>query len=182
VGVGGGLRVLCVAVFFLAFRNRELNREVQEARSSEAQLRAQREEAAGQIASLSQRANNESGRPQAQANIPDLTFTLVGGIVRRESRGEVLAVPKDRPWIRLEMLIDEDTFEAYEATLYTADMREPRREEGLKSRSTAKGIKVAWRIPSDSVQNGDYILQLNGKQIGSKPEALSVYSFRVLHK
>jgi len=180
--VGAVCAVLCVAVFFLSFRNRELNREIQEARTSEAQLRAQRDEAVGQIASLSQRANNESGRPQAQANIPDLTFTLVGGIVRGESRGEVLTVPKGRPWIRLEMPIDEDTFGAYEATLYTADMRELRREEGLKSRSTAKGIQVAWRIPSDSLQNGDYILQLNGKQVGSKPEALSVYSFRVLHK
>lgn len=180
--LGAVCALLCVAVFFLAFRNRELNREIRDARTSEARLRAQRDEAVGQIASLSQRPNNESAGPQAQTNIPDLTFTLVAGIVRGESQGVVLVVPRDRTWIKLEMPIDEDLFKAYEAVLYTVEMREVRRGENLKSRSTATGIKVDWRIPSDSAQNGNYILELNGKEDGTAPERLNAYSFRVVRK
>ena len=145
-------------------------------------MRTQRDEAVGQIASLSGHPNDESVRGSAQSGIPDLTFTPVAGIERGKSHNEVLAVPRDRPWIRLEMPIDEDLFKAYEAVLYTIEMREVRRGENLKSRSTVTGIEVDWRIPSDSVQNGDYVLQLNGRKDGQASEHLSVYSFRVVRK
>lgn len=174
--------VLCVAVFFLTFKNHQLNREIRDARDNEARLRTQRDEAVRQITTFNQRVNDESVKPPAQSGIPDLTFTLVAGIVRGESRGEVLVVPRDRPWMRFEMPIDEDAFKAYEAVLYTAEMREVRRRGNLKSRSTATGLKVDWRIPSDSVPGGDYILQLIGKANGSEAEPLSVYSFRLIHK
>jgi hypothetical protein len=174
--------VLCVAVFFLTSKNRELNRELLDARNSETRLRTQRDEAVGQIASLNRVAKGESAKPPVRGDIRDLAFTLVASIVRGESRGEVLVVPSDRPWIRLEMPIDEDAFKGYEAVLYTPEMREIRRGESLKSRATANGIRVDWRIRSDSVQTGDYILQLNGKQDGGEAEPLTAFSFRLIHK
>jgi anti-sigma factor RsiW len=180
--LGTACVILCVAVSLLTFKNRELNREVQDARNSEARMRTQRDEAVGQIASLSGHPSDESARSQAQSGIPDLTFTPVAGIERGESHNAVLVVPRDRPWIRLEMPIDEDLFKTYEAVLYTIEMRKVRRGENLKSRSTATGIKVDWRIPSDSIQNGDYVLQLNGKEGGQASEHLNAYSFRVVRK
>ncbi len=80
------------------------------------------------------------------------------------------------------MPIDEDAFKAYEAVLYTPEMREVRRGENLKSRSTVTGIVVDWRIRSDWVPSGDYILQLNAKRDVSEAEPVSAYSFRVVHK
>lgn len=174
--------VLCVTVFFLIFKNHQLSREIHDARDNEARLRTQRDEAVGKIASLSQRPNDEPARGPTQSSIPDLAFTLVAGTVRGESRAEVLVVPRDRPWIKLEMPIDEDAFKAYEAVLYTAEMREVRRGGNLRSQSTATGFKVDWRIPSGSVPGGDYIVQLNGKADGSEAEPLSAYSFRLIHK
>jgi hypothetical protein len=180
--LGAVCAVLCIAVFVLTFRNHELNLELLNARNNEAQLRTQRDEAVGRIVSLSPRPNEEPASGPAQNSIPDLAFTLVAGIVRGESRGEVLVVPQDRPWVRLEMPIDEDPFKAYEAVLYTVDMREVRRGSNLRSQPTATGRKIEWRIPSGSVPNGDYILQLNGKADGKEAEPLSAYSFRLIHK
>jgi anti-sigma-K factor RskA len=173
--------VLCMAVFFLTFRNRELNRELLDARNSEARLRTQRDEAVGQIASLNQVAKDQSAKPPVRADARDLAFTLVAGIVRGESM-EVLVVPRDRPWIRLEMPIDEDAFKGYDAVLYTPEMHELRRGQNLKSRPTANGIKVDWRIPSESLESGDYVLELIGKEDSSVTERLSVYSFHLVRK
>ena len=178
--------VLCVAVFFLMFRNQELNRDLLDARKNEARLRTQKDDAVGQIGRLSQStqqpASDEKEKHLARRGVPDLTFALVAGIVRGESGQQVLTVPRDRPWIRLEMPIDEDPFKGYEAVLYTVEMHEVQRGESLKSRSTITGIKVDWRIPSDSIKSGDYILELNGKQDGNVTERLSVYSFHLIRK
>ena len=184
--LGAICMVMCVAVIFLTFRNRDLNRKLLNARNSETELRTQRDEAVGQIARLSQStqqlASDEKEEHLARRTVPDLTFALVAGILRGESGQQVLTVPRDRPWIRLEMPIDEDPFNGYEAVLYTVEMHEVRREESLKSRSTVTGIKVDWRIPSDSIKSGDYILELNGKQDGNVTERLSVYSFHLVRK
>jgi hypothetical protein len=174
--------VLCVAVFLLTFRNRELNRELLNARNNETALRTERDEAVGQIASLSQTPKGEPANPLARSDVRELAFTLAAGIVRGESQGQILVVPRDRPWIRLEMPIDEDAFKGYEAVLYTPEMHELRRGQSLKSQSTANGIRIDWRIPSESLQSGDYVLQLNGKQDGGEAEPLTVFSFRVIHK
>src|SRR5260370_13711277 len=175
-----------VAVIFMTFRNRDLNRKLMNARNSETELRTQRDEAVGQIARVSQStqqlASDEKEKHLARGGVPDLTFALVAGIGRGESGQQVLTVARDRPWIRLEMPIDEDPFKGYEAVLYTVEMHEVQRGESLKSRSTITGIKVDWRIPSDSIKSGDYILELNGKQDGNVTERLSVYSFHLIRK
>lgn len=181
--LGAACAVLCIAVFFLLFRNRELNLNLLNARNNEMRLRTQRDEALEQVASLSQGTKNESAKAQAQSNAPDLAFVLVGSIVRGQSQSEVLVVPKDRPWIRLEMPIDEDAFARYEAVLYTVEMQEIRRADNLKAQPAPKGAGIVdWRVPSDSLQDGDYILQLNGKKDDREGEPLSVYSFRVTHR
>jgi hypothetical protein len=178
---------LAVLLFVARIQNGELSRDLREATESEAKLRSQRDTAIGQLAKKTQTIDQHPDDQTKQTGVPDLVFKLIASITRREAdekpRSEmILLVPTDRPWIKLQMPIEEDTFRWYEAVLNTPEMREVGRGKGLRSQSSHNGIEVDWRIRSDSLPNGSYILELKGRQDGSEPELVSAYSFRVIHK
>lgn len=178
--------VLLVGVL-LGLQNYRLRRELQGAQASANQLRRQQDALRKQIAKpgvQSQQApESEQGNQVARLEPPaDLTFRL--GPHERGAVGQGdLVIPQNRPSVRLEMVLERDEYETYEAVLLPPDQKkEVLRGNALRSHSIGGRAVVSWRFQSNSIQSGDYVVRLNGKTAAGTEENVESYSLRVVHK
>lgn len=171
----------------LGLQNYRLRRELQGAQANTNQLRLQQDTLRKQVEDLSaQRQHAPEGEQSgqlAQLEPPaDLTFRLVPGV--RGAVGEAdLVIPPNRPWVRLEMVLERDEYKIYEAVLMPPEQsKEILRAKLLHSHSLGGSIVVSWRFRSDSIQSGDYIVRLTGEAATGKLENVESYRFRAVRK
>ena len=81
--------------------------------------------------------------------------------------------------IALADYLDRDPFPAYRVSLQTADGDELWNLGLLKPMMTGDGKAVKFNLPSNRLDQRDYVLLLQGKSGGSKFENVSAYPFRV---
>jgi hypothetical protein len=179
----------------LGFQNYRLRRELHEAQANGSQLHRQQDALREQIAELSahpqQAPESEIDSQVARLEPPvDLTFRLVPGVLRDTVGQGDLVIPRNRPWVRLEMVLERDEYKTYKAVLLTPEAvllppeqrKEVLRGTALHSHSIGGSTIVSWRFPSNSIQPGDYVVQLSGETAAGSGEDVASYSFRAVHK
>jgi hypothetical protein len=106
-----------------------------------------------------------------------VVLSLVPGGVR----GPGTSLPSIRlPHVQLLLILDQDNYKTYKAELQTADGGTVLQSGALHSQNQDGKMLVAWKIPAQAVQPGDYIVQLKGLNERGGLEDVESYSFRAL--
>lgn len=108
-----------------------------------------------------------------------LAVLMTPGLSRDASGMQTIAVSRGIDFIRFELKLDRDLFPAYRVSLQTAGGDELWNLGLLKGSMTAAGKTVVFDLPSNRVEQRDYVLFLQGKSAGIKFENVSAYPFRV---
>ena len=178
-----GVAVL-LAISLLSVQNYSLHKDLRDARVDATRIHQENNALRGQIAALNQNPQLQKDQKSSQVasleTPTELGFTLVTGSPRGTAVGRDL-VPPNGGWVRLEMVLDRDEFRSYEAVLQTAEGNDVLRAKHLQSTSIRGDRVVVWRVSSNSVLPGDYVLRLSGESEGKRIETES-YSFRVSSK
>jgi hypothetical protein len=184
------ITVLTAGVSLLSLRNYRLRRDLANARAGVTQPGPRQNDApsAHTIAPQAQeqrlpeiQVGDQVARLDPSAVLP---FRLFPGAVRGGEGGgkKELVVPKNCAWIRLEMVLDQDEFSAYEAVLQTAEGEEVLRTKALKSISMRGKRVLVWSLRSDRIPSGDYAVRLRGEKHDGGVEDAEFYILRVAHQ
>lgn len=108
-----------------------------------------------------------------------LAMLMTPGVARGASGMQTVSLDKGINFVRFELKLDRDPFPAYRVSLQTADGEELWNLGLLKAMMTASGKTVKFDLPSNRLDQRDYVLLLQGRSSGSKFENVSAYPFRV---
>ncbi len=108
-----------------------------------------------------------------------LAVLMTPGLSRDASGMQTIAISHGIDFIRFELKLDRDPFSAYRVSLQTAGGDELWDLGLLKASMTAAGKTVVFDLPSNRVEQRDYVLLLQGESAGNKFENVSAYPFRV---
>jgi hypothetical protein len=108
-----------------------------------------------------------------------LAVVMNPGLVRDASGMKTLNVTPTIDFIRFELKMDRDPFDAYRVSLQTADGDELWSMGLLRPSNTVSGKTIVFDLPSGRVEPRDYVLLLQGKSSGTKFQNVSAYPFRV---
>ena len=177
--------LLIAGVLGLALQDDALRGELQQAKTAQERLRKERDGLREQIKGFEdhnqQIPGSEQGNQVARLWVsPDLTFTLIPGTERGFNVAKKDLVIPPGPWIRLEMPLVGDEYISYEAVLLDSELHEVRRGKTLKSVQAGKA--VIWRLSSDAIKSGDYLVELIGKMKGGGTEKVQAFSFRIIRR
>ena len=111
-----------------------------------------------------------------------LAVVMTPGVVRDAAGMKTLDVDPRIDFIRFELKLDRDPFNAYRISLQTAGGDELWGMGLLKPSNTVIGKTIVFDLPSSRVEQRDYVLLLQGKSAGTKFENVSAYPFRVRKK
>jgi hypothetical protein len=108
--------------------------------------------------------------------------TLTPGLTRGEGQDAVrFPVSSDVDTLRLQLLVSDDHYNAYEASLIDSDGRVLATENNLKPQTVEGRMTVVLDVDSRLVPANDYRVKLN--RAGSNgPEPVATYTFRVQSK
>src|SRR5260370_23482590 len=138
-----------------------------------------------QIAALGEKQQlpaREESSQVARLELPaDLSFRVVPGATR-SGVADDLVVPLNGAWVRLEMLLDRDDFRSYETVLQNAEGKGVRHASDLTGVSIGGNLVVLWRVPSDSIPAGDYVLWLKGKTRDGSLKEVDYYRLTISRK
>jgi hypothetical protein len=172
----------------LWLQNYRLRRDLQMAQVTTNELRLQQDllrKQIEQIGALGQKAPQSDLESQVTQIEPPADLTLrLNAVVRGSgaSQGD-LVIPENRPWIRLEMVLERDEFRTYDAVVMPPEQdREILRGRALSGHSIGGSAVVSWRFQSYLIQSGDYVVKLRGQTAAGKLEDVHSYSFRVARK
>lgn len=116
----------------------------------------------------------------AQPPQPTLLAVLMSpGLARGSSGMKTITLDQGTNFVSFELKLDRDPFPAYRVSLQTADGEELWNLGLLKAMTTGNGKTVKFNLPSNRLDQRDYVLLLQGKSAGSKFENVSAYPFRV---
>jgi hypothetical protein len=137
-----------------------------------------------------QRADLERHQLELQQQLAALTlrlppaiqpFVLTSHLVRDPAQQKPLNIPLDVSSIPLQLVLDQDGFPSYIATLETAGGARLWQKSNLKSQPGQEGQHIiAIELPADVFSRGTYILKLAGISRNHKPDEVAVYIFRVV--
>ena len=183
---------IAVSGSWLLVENQRLRDGLQQAKAAQAGLRREGDALRQQIAGFegnprAQVQENQQGSEIAKLQTPvgpEMTLRLTPGIARGFGAApKTLVLLPTTSWLRLQLMLDRDEDKTYEAVLLTADGKEVSRGRDLRIQSMGGSTVVAWRIPAQSIQAADYIVQLTGQPAaGMIQEGVESYSFRVLRR
>lgn len=128
--------------------------------------------------------SQDKGRPQhseatdfAKQSESQVALSLVPGGVR----GAGSSMPSlHLPHVQLLLMLDKDNYKTYRAELQTADGETVARSMPLRSENQDGKLLVAWRIPAQAIQPGDFVVQLKGLNEHSGFDDVQSYTFRAL--
>jgi|HubBroStandDraft_6_1064221.scaffolds.fasta_scaffold63670_3 hypothetical protein len=177
---------------WMLVQNQKLRVGLQQAQAGQAELLREENTLRQQIAEFKGAAKdqvreNQKGSEVAKLEPPmglEMTLRLIPGIARGFGGApKTLVLLPTTSWLRLQLMVDRDEDRTYEAVLLTADGKEVSRGRDLRIHSMGGSTVVAWRIPAQSIQATDYIVQLTGQPAaGMIQEGVESYSFRVLRR
>ena len=185
-----GAVALVLAVLALGLQDYGMHRQLSETRADAAQLRRQHEALRAQLDNLAAASGHQSEEKPPDSQVAqlepqgDLHFLLVPGIVRGgvAARQKDLEISQNRTYLRLEMSLDRDEYQTYEAVLETPDSKEVLRGKTLKSHWSGRNHFVSWRFPLRLIHFGDFVVVLKGQNEKGILDPVQSYSFRAVYK
>ena len=100
--------------------------------------------------------------------------------LEREGTRPSLAIPPGTEWVRLRLLLEEDSHPSYAVTLQTPDGETLASLRGLRSASAAKARAADLTLPASALDDGTYIVELQGIPRQGAAETVATYHLRVL--
>lgn len=109
------------------------------------------------------------------------SVVLASGLTRDVSEGpRKVSVPANTDTLRLQLIIPQNHYTSYEATLAGADGVELTTQSNLISGAVDDQSAVIFDIPANLLPPGDYRVKLSGQNSGGSTVPVASYSFRVL--
>lgn len=178
---------LVVSGSWLLLQNWRLHGEVDRASIAQIELRNEKAALNNQITDLiAAKTNHANGHPAGAgtANVitdngTPISLTLLPTGLR--SGGPALPVLR-LPRLRLELMLESDNYQTYEAELQTVGSAVVLRVENLHAHQQAGQASISLSIPSQAIHAGDYVVQLKGRNEQGVLEGVQSYSFRVAEK
>jgi hypothetical protein len=176
---------------WLMLQNQQLRVGLHQALVGQADLRREKDNLRPQIAEIEgnhkdQIHENNQGSEVSKLNTPvgsEVTLRLTSGIARGSgAQQKTLVLPPGASSVQLQLMLNQDEYQIYEAILMTPEREEVSRGKALQSRRIRGGAVVSWRFPAHSVHPGDYIVQLTGRTAIGSQEDVGSFSFRVLRR
>lgn len=164
-------------------------REAQERpRSEESQQetgtrKTQEESTAPQASPLSTPQQKSVPSPSPTVNSAPQTVSLaltVGGV--RSGNGDripTLVIPQGTVQTRLQLVLKDNDYPSYQASLQTVGGTEIFSRSGVKPRSTKSGASFVFTLPASKLAGGDYVLTLRGISPDGEIDDLGKSLFRV---
>jgi anti-sigma factor RsiW len=191
--VSGAVALAAIAtISWLVITNHRLNSELGQMRAEQVELRRAQQELEAKIATLTARlqesvsgSHGQQPFPHTQPPGPDvMAFNLTPGLPRSAATIKQLVVPPGVRLVELKLYLEEDKYSSYRALLETLEGKPVRRKDGLKSHADSEGRPCfVFYIPSDLLDNGDYLVKLDGVAgTGEVEENISAYRFLVARR
>jgi hypothetical protein len=109
-----------------------------------------------------------------------LSFVLTPGLSRGDSEGgNRLTIPAGTGTVRLQLLLPENRYELYEASLVNAEGRTLTTNRNLAKELVNGQPGVVLDVAASLMPAGDYRVKLNGVNQDGNSEGLASYSFRI---
>jgi len=135
----------------------------------------------------------QEGAQSRPGSLPIVALTLFPGVLRSDAEQKTLVISPGPHLVRLQLDLENQTYDRYLATLETAEGRRIWLKEDLKSTPDTGGHTLVLELPSALLGNNDYILKLRGIRSGGAPtnqypgetqrlvaEEIAAYNFRVV--
>ena len=108
-----------------------------------------------------------------------LAVTLTPGLSRGDVASNRIAVPDGTGTVRLQLLLPENRYQSYEASLLDAEDRIIANKTNLTPESLNGQAAVGLDVSGKIIPPGDYRLKLNGVNPDGSTESVATYSFRI---
>lgn len=162
----------------LVQREQELQAQVNQARGRSEQLAEQLEREKEQRAQLEQQLTNPS---IAQPTV--VAFVLTASVLRSAEKTRPLVIPRGASFVQLQLDLESRIdYKSYRVVLETAAGEEIWSQDLPAARATKAGRAVVLRLPALVLDEGDYLLKLNGANAAGVFEEVDEYFFRVLKR
>lgn len=116
--------------------------------------------------------------PRDQGQV--LAVTLTPGLQRSEGETKRLTISSDIGTVRLQLILPENRYESYQATLLDFDGRTLTTKTNLKPETANGQPATFFDVLADLMSPGDYRVRLSGVASGGNVESVASYSFRIL--
>jgi len=161
-------------------RERELQRQLTEQRSSDAETEKELTRVRDRLAQLEQVAPDEQRGNAHQRDLKIIAFNL-SPQTRGIGQVPMLSVPAGTGYVVLTLELETDAFPAFRAVLKNpATGQIVWRSGNLKASGKSRTVRV--RLPASSLNAQNYTVELSGISASGATENLSSYSFRVVVK
>jgi hypothetical protein len=182
---------IVVSGSWLFVQNRRFRDGLRRALTGQAELRREGDALRQHIAELQGTARGQVRHNQQPSEVAKLetptepvpTLRLTPTVAR--SLGEpqkILLLPPTASRARLQLMLEQDEYGTYDAVLLTPAQNEVLRGKSMRSLSIGGSSAVVWSLPAQSLDSGDYIVQLKGRIAPGRLEDVASYSFRVLRR
>lgn len=118
------------------------------------------------------------GRAQITATPVLLAMSLMPGLTRSSGDIPKVTLAANASGVRFSLVLLDDNFAAYRATLVNADGREIWSRDKVPATTAREGKSVVLTVPSDVLSAGDYSFSLMGLPTSGDPENIGRYYFR----
>lgn len=110
------------------------------------------------------------------------SVVLASGLTRDVSEGpRKVSVSADTDTLRLQLILPDNRYQSYEATLVGADGVELTTKSNLITGAVDDQSAVIFDVPANLVPPSDYRVKLNGATSDGNTTPVATYSFRVLN-
>lgn len=116
--------------------------------------------------------------PPIRKTAPNPILAVFAGSVRSGGKINVLKLPKNAKGATLQLNLESVDYKIYQAKLTDADGNVLFQRGNLKPR----GKRINFNIPAKNLKNGDYIINLFGKNDSGENESVADYQIRVQKK
>jgi hypothetical protein len=175
---------LLAALLSIDLRQRH---ELAELRREQSDLHRRTESSERQAPALSEEPRRTGALDSGHApptRVPHVrSFVLAAGLLRAGGEQKTIPLDEETTAIRLNAILEGDSYPSYSASLGSAEGRLVWRADGLTRLRLPSGeYVVTCQLPADVVQSGDYVLKLQGRRPDGTLEDLNAYVFRATRR
>ena len=181
-GLAAALALVLLGSTWLLIRSRALDTELTLARTEREAAVQQSRLSEGRLAELQmrlERLTEEHALARAASAGAFVIGVLAPGL-EREGTTPSLLLPPESQWVRLRLLLEEDAYPRYAAALQTPDGEVLASLRGLRSGPAAAGRAVDLALPASALEDGTYVVELQGITQRGAAEAVASYHLRVV--
>ena len=180
--------MLFATIVMLTVWNRRLHTELAQVQSRQNKLQKEVETLRRQTPDTNIPKNNKEDAQREAANFMAQQPSVISIMLRpgslrsvgKGNEGPVVAIRPAPSSVMLVLDLERDDYSQYAASLRTAEGKEIRHLEGLKSKPTQNGGRaVMISIPSELLSKHEYIVKLSGLSADGQLELVDFYNFSV---